>query len=310
MPSLQQLRYLVAVADALHFSRAADRMNVTQPTLSMQIKELETRLGVTLVERTRARVILTPMGAEIVRRARDVLSGVEDIRQLASQGEADALNSVLRLGVVDTVGAYLLSVVMPDLRAHFPNLRFHVREGRSHELLDALAEGKHDLVALAEEPMRPGFEAVHILREPWHVVLPSDHPLAQHKVITPKDLAGQVVLSTERGDTVDDRLVALCKEAGALLSRDFEGTSLDTIRQMVAVGMGITFLPALYVRSEVGRESAVLARPLSDAPPERDLMLVWRSATPRAAAYRELSGLLRRALAPYGVQDLRLPISQ
>lgn len=310
MPSLQQLRYLVAIADALHFSRAAERMSVTQPTLSMQIKELETRLGVTLLERTRARVILTPMGAEIVRRARDVLSGVEDIRQLAAQGEADALSGVLRLGVVDTVGAYLLSVVMPELREHLPHLRFHVREGRPHELLDALAEGQFDLLALAGAALRPGLEAARLLREPWHVVLPSDHALARQTSISPGDLAGQVVLSTDRSHPVDDRLVALCRDAGAVLSRDFEGTSLDTIRQMVAVGMGITFLPALYVRSEVRRESAVLARPLSVTPPERDLMLVWRSGTPRAASYRELSQLLQRALAPYGVQDARAPISQ
>lgn len=301
MPTLQQLRYLVAVADTLHFGRAADRLNVTQPTLSMQIKELEAKLGQSLLERNRARVLLTPMGAEVAKRARAVLRDVDEIRQIARSGEAEGVGGTLRLGVVHTVGAYLLSVVMPDLRVRLPDLHFHVREGRAEELFDGLAEGQHDLLALSETSHRQGFEAMRILREPWHVVLPADHRLAAHACIDPTDLAGETVLMAERGPRMADRIAGLCRETGARLSRDFEGNSLDTLRQMVATGMGITFLPALYVRSEVTREQLVVARPLESRAPERDLLLIWRAGTPRAASYRELAVLMGRALAPYGV---------
>lgn len=301
MPSLQQLRYLVALADTLNFSRAAERMSVTQPTLSMQIRELEDRLGASLVERNRARVILTPTGADVAQRARQVLVQVDDIRQAAALGQAGDLQGTLKIGAVHTIGAYLLSVAMPALRRTYPALRLYVREDHPESLPRQLAEGSHDLLFLPDHPDQPGITAMRLLREPLHVVLPADHRLARHDSIAPEDLSGETLLAMQRGHRLHDQIAALCYETGAALSRDYEGTSLDMLRQMVATGMGITLLPALYVRSEVLRENLVVARPLKGAAPARDVMMAWRSGTPRAAQYARLAALIAATVAEFGL---------
>lgn len=296
---MQQLRYLVAIADALNFSRAAEIVGVTQPTLSMQIKELEARLGSPLLERTRARVMLTPVGSEIVRRARTILSEVEDIRTVARRQDPSAARSVLQMGVVHSVGAYVLSVAMPDLRRQFPNLRIHVREDRIDALPRQLSEGVCDVLVVPELPHRPEFVSSRLIREPLLVVLPRDHPLAAKKIIDPTDLAGETILTMERGHRLHDRIIDLCTRVGAVYAGNYEGTSLDTLRQMVAIGMGVSFLPALYVRSEVEREQLVVARPLSVDIPVRDISMVWRRSAPRQEHYELLGEVIRSSLLPW-----------
>lgn len=299
MPSLQQLRYLVAVADTLSFSRAAELIHVTQPTLSMQIKEIELRLGTVLVERNRARVILTPVGAEIVRRARIILAELDDIREIARRDDPDAMQGILHLGVVQTVGAYVLSLAMPDLRAAFPFLRIYVREDRTENLPGQLAEGVHDMLLLPDDPGRPDFTTVRLIREPLQLVLPAEHRLAQYEKVDPEELAGETILAMERGYRLHDQIAALCRKTGATLAQDYAGTTLDTLRQMVATGMGITLLPALYVRSDVLREKLVVARPLSYAAPVREITLAWRKATPRENSYVLLAETIRKCLEPW-----------
>ena len=303
MPTLQQLRYLVALADTLNFSRAAERLNVTQPTLSAQIRELEIRLGAPLFERNRARVLPTAAGIEIARRARGVLREIDGIRDIARDGGKAGLGGVLRLGVVHTVGAYLLSVAMPTLRKEFPDLRIYVREDRPERLLIQLADGIHDVLALPEEPGRADFETARLLREALLVVLPADHRLAERAVIDPSDLAGETVLTMEPGHRLHDRIAELCRETGAELARDYEGTTLDTLRQMVATGMGIALLPALYVRSEVMRETLVVARPLSRGAPVRDIVLAWRRANPQRERLLGLAQAMRKAVAGFEVKE-------
>lgn len=297
MPSLQQLRYLVAVADTLNFSRAAERLNVTQPTLSAQIGALEARLGATLFERNRARVLPTAKGIAIAGRARAVLREVETIRDLARDG--DGSGGVLRLGVVHTVGAYLLSVAMPALRRTHPDLRLHVREDRPERLLTGLGEGAQDALILPEDPARPDFEVTPLLHEALQVVLPADHRLAARRVIAPGDLAGETVLTIESWHRLHDQIAELCRSTGAELARDYEGTSLDTVRQMVATGMGIALLPVLYVRSEVIRETLVVARPLAHGAPRRRIVFAWRRTSPRRAGLLELAQTMRAALAEF-----------
>ena len=303
MPSLQQLRYLVRVADTLSFSRAADLCHVSQPTLSMQIKELEAKLGTRLVERTRARVLMTPTGEDLARRARHILAQIADMREIAARADPTRAEGLVQLGVEQTVGAYVLSVAMPDLRARFPQLQLHVREDRTDGLIRALTEGAHDL-ALLPAPLpdaaRAGLVQMHLLREPLHVVLPVDHRLARQDVIAPAALAGEMVLSMDRDHGLGAQTARLCAAVGAQHRTDFAGTSLDTLRQMVATGMGISLLPALYIRSEVTREQAVVARPLSDGAPSRDITLLWRETAPRAAGYARIGEALRETLAPWG----------
>uniref|UniRef100_UPI0035B117FE LysR substrate-binding domain-containing protein n=1 Tax=Paenirhodobacter enshiensis TaxID=1105367 RepID=UPI0035B117FE len=299
MPSLQQLRYLTVLAETLNFSRAAERLNVTQPTLSMQIRALEERLGTPLFERSRARVLLTPLGAEIARRAREVLREVETIREIARAGEGEPFTGVLRLGAVQTIGAYLLSVAMPSLRETFPGLRIHVREDRPEALIAQLSEGTHDALILTEDPGRAEIAVWRLLDEELQLVLPADHPLAAHPVIEPTALRGETVLTMDAAQGLHRQTEALCRATGAHLARDYEGTTLDTVRQMVATGLGVALLPALYVRSEVLRETLVVARPLSRAAPRRTVVWATRRDSPRHGDFARLAGVIAASVRDY-----------
>jgi LysR family hydrogen peroxide-inducible transcriptional activator len=295
MPTLQQFRYLVAVADTLHFRRAAESVNVTQPTLSTQLRELEGKLGVQLVERSRAGVTLTPIGQEIASRARLVLRDVADIAALARSG-ADPLTGTVRGGVVGSLGSYFLPLVIPSLHAAYPRLTFYVREGTAADLTGRLRDGSLDVLFFPLPLDMPGLEVEPLFHEPLLVVLPSEHRLAGCEVIDRAALAGETVMTLEAGHRLHDTVEELCAETGARLSLDYEGTSLDTLRQMVATGLALSVLPALYVRSEVARESLVTARPLSAPSPGRDIGMVWRSTAAKGAAYAELARAIRATL--------------
>lgn len=299
MPTLQQLRYLVAIADTLSFSHAAELCRVAQPTLSIQLKELETKLGERLVERTRARVSVTPTGHEVARRARAMLASLDDIREIALRNDPGAPQALLQIGVVQTVGAYVLSVTMPALRRDFPNMKFQVREERSDTLLRQLGDGVHDLILLPDRTTRPDLDCHHLLREPLMVVMPVDHPLARLDSIAPDQLAGETVLAMECGHRLQDQIIGLCRDTGAHHASDYQGTTLDTLRQMVAIGMGISLLPALYVRSEVLREQLVTARPMTQRAPVRDICLIWRQDSARGATYAAIADSLRGSLHPW-----------
>ena len=304
MPTVQQLRYLVAIADTHSFSRAARACNVTQPTLSMQFREMEAKLGAQLVERTRSRVLLTPAGEEIARRARNVLAEVADIREIARRDDPARLTGTVRIGVVQTVGAYVLSLAMPRLRGALPDLRIHVREDSLDTLPRQLSDGTHDVLLTPEDLAAEGgdpddFTRVRLLREPLHLVLPADHRLAVRDTVDPAELRGETILSMDRGARLHGQIARLCHDAGAIAVEDYCGTTLDTLRQMVAAGMGLSLLPALYVRSDVLREKLVVARPLTHGAPVRDLTLLWRTTSPRQAMFRTLAGTIADCIAPW-----------
>jgi LysR family hydrogen peroxide-inducible transcriptional activator len=296
MPTLQQFRYLVAVADTLHFRRAAASVNVTQPTLSTQLRELEDKLGVQLVERSRAGVTLTPVGAEVTARARRVLRDVAEIADVAAMG-SDPFRGTLRVGVVASLGGYFLPLVIPRLHADHPELRFYVREGLADDLTARLDGGALDLVFLPLPVAGGGLHAAPLFEEPLQVVMPADHRLAALHEVQPDALGGETVMALEAGHRLHDTVERYCEAAGARLSRDWEGTSLDTLRQMVATGLGLSLLPALYVRSEVARERLVTARPLSTPRPSREIGMVWRRTAARGEAYETLAATIRAVLA-------------
>lgn len=298
MVRIQQLRYLVAVADTLNFSRAAEACNVTQPTLSMQLKEMEEGLKVQLVERTRARVILTPVGEEIVRHARTVLAEVQDIREIA-RNHTGGLGGTVKIGVVQTVGAYVLSLAMPKIRSGFPDVRINVSEDTVENLPRKLADGTHDVLLCPEPIAIPDFISVALMREPLHLVVPFDHPLASCETIDPTSLRGETILSMDRASHLHDQIARLCSAYGAVDVQDYAGTTLDTLRQMVAVGMGLSLLPALYVRSDVLREKLVVARPLTANAPLRELTMAWRMSSPRQALFKALSEAVKGSIVPW-----------
>jgi len=296
MPSLKRLRYLVAVAETLHFRRAAVLCNISQPTLSGQLQELEERLGVQLVERSRSRVVLTPIGKEIAARAKRILSDVNDIVEMAKYGGAP-FGGTIRVGVLPTVGPYLLPHLLPDLHRTYPYLKLYLRERVTQTLEEGLYDGTFDALLTPLPISGVDTTSVALYREPMVVTLPADHPLAHKKVIERTDLKGETVLALETGHHLYEQVHDLCAQFGATLSLDFGGTSLDTLRLMVGMGMGISLLPALYTRSETPKDPHVVVRPLRNRAPSRVIGMTWRRQSARAAEFSILADLFQRILS-------------
>ena len=296
MPSLRQLEYLVALSETRHFRKAAEKTGVSQPTLSAQISTLEQRLGVPLVERGRNATLLTDAGRRIEQIARQMLRQAQEIRDIAtiSQGR---MGGTVRLGLPPTIGPYLLPRLLPDLHAEYPSFKMHVRENIPDALVPALVDGSHDVI-LAPLPLRGHeIDTRPLFREPLFVVVAEDHPLAERQVLDRNDLQGQDVLALESGHQLHEQVEQLCAEFGARLRFDFEGTSLDTLRQMVALGMGISFLPGLYVQTVLTSASGVVARPLSGRGLFRTIGMAWRRTSPRITDFGMLGDLVQATVA-------------
>ena len=292
MPNLRQLEYLVALDETRHFRRAAERANTTQPTLSEQLKVLEVRLGAQLVERTRNRVMMTPLGAQIVQIARRMLADADEIRALASSGGRE-LAGILRLGLPASIGPYFLPIVIPELQRHYKDLKLYVREELPSGLPSALSEGRHDLLVSLLPVKHGDIDVEELFREPLYLTVAKGHPLAKKAKVARADLEGEDILALARGHQLHDAALALSEEFGARLRYDYEGTSLDTLREMVAMGLGVTFLPGLYVRAVAARDDSVAIIELNDRAIYRTVGMMWRRSTARHEQYRELAQLLR-----------------
>lgn len=291
--TLRQLRYLVALEETQHFREAAETCGISQPSLSVQIKTLEEGLGLTLVERGRGPVRLTLAGREVARRGREILEIGQAVLDLSVTLKS-GLGGTIRLGTSATLGPYLMPHVVGDLHRTHPDLRLYIREAAPRDLLRELQDGTHDLI-LTQLPVNGATLTVaRLFREPLAVALPADHPLTERSNLENADLAGQTVLSLSPAYALHDQIAALCAETDAVLSRDYEGTSLDALRQMVAMDMGLTFLPALYTRSEIeGRAIDVTIRPFRGRRFSRSIGLVWRSNSGAGPNYERLAQAIR-----------------
>lgn len=295
MTTLRQLQCLAAVADTLHFRRAAERLNLSQPALSAQVAQLEEQLGVLLVERTRRRVLLTQVGRAVAERARAILRDVADLEDVARLAQAP-LSGTLRLGVLRTLGPYLLPHMLTAMRARYPDLKLYLREEPRAQLLADLAHGDLDMVLVHNAPRDDDhLTVVPLFREPLWAVLPLGHRLTPKTVLQPADLSGERMILLELGDGLRDPGLALCKAAGASEHPDFRATSLDALRQMVATGLGCTLLPGLYVEAEAMADSQIAVRPF-DRPPSRAIDLVWRRTTSRVEDFRLFAKLVEENL--------------
>ncbi len=290
--TLKQLRCLVALEDTAHFRHAAERCGITQPSLSAQIKNLEGVLGVQLVERNRAGVTMTPVGRSVVATARRILDDVQAIADFTA-GAQHGLLGTIRLGTKPTLGPYLMPHVVARLHRKYPDLNLYVREGAPKDLEHELASGLHDVI-LAQVPVA-GADLVteRLFREPLYLAMARDDPLARRAQVTVEDLRGLRMLSLNPDYHLHDQIAELCRAYGSVLVRDYEGTSLDALRQMVGMGMGVTFLPALYVHSEIHARSEIAVRPLKGSSFSRSVGLVWRKSAGRASAYRQMADLVR-----------------
>jgi len=276
MPTLRQLSYLVAIADECHFGRAANRVHVAQPTLSTQFAELERKLGARLIERGRSGVTVTPLGREIVDRARKVLADVQGIIDLA-QSEAGGFAGSLKLGVPPTLGPYLLPHVVPEMHSRYTQLKLYVQEGTPRGIQDALAAGELDLV-LTPMPVENRSLEVHTLfHEQLHIVCAPDHRFGSLERVTLKDLQGENVLTLESGHHLHDQVRGLCDSYGAELMYDYEGTSLDTLRHMVGMGVGISFFPEFYILSEIRSDRELMVFRLDAPELSREMCMAWRA---------------------------------
>jgi LysR family transcriptional regulator, hydrogen peroxide-inducible genes activator len=290
--SLRQLEYVVAVADTGGFHRAAERCNVSQPTLSAQVAQVEAVLGVRLFERDRRGVLVTPSAEGIIARARRVLLEVGDLIAAAAQAQ-DPFAGAFRLGVIPTVAPYLLPEVVPALHARYPRLRLVLREERTSEVVRELRDGGLDLGLVALEAELGDHVAFEIFKDPFVVALPKGHRLAAKKKIAVADLEGERALLLDDGHCFRTQALALCSQAGAR-EADLRATSLATLVQMVSVGSGVTLLPKLAVDVE-NRRGQIEVRPFAAPVPSRTIALVWRPSSPFADTFRTLGEALRPA---------------
>lgn len=295
MLTLKQLRCLAALSDTLHFGRAAERCHISQPALSAQIALLEEVLGTLLVERTKRRVLLTPAGREASERAKRILRDVEDLKAAIRASDAP-LSGTLRLGTLPTLGSYLLNDFLGPLRQRYPELRLYLREEPADRLGVELHRGDLDLLLVALPFRGAGVTCMPLLFEPLWAALPLGHPLAAKAELHPADLAAERLILLEQGHDVRDQAAALVAEVGAVEDPDFRATSLDSLRRMVATGIGATLLPALYVEEEALTDELIAVRPFVEPPPGREVGLVWRRASTRAAEFRLFGELIRDCL--------------
>lgn len=295
MPSLRQLQYLVALDEERNFRRAAEKCGVSQPTLSAQLRALENRLRVTLVERNRSSVLMTPVGREVAVVSRRILGNVDEIWQLCA-GQEDGMGGVIRLGMALTIGPYLLPKMIPNLHRAYRSLKLYVREDRPADLPTALEDGILDLLVVPLSAERKELTVAPLFREPIYLVMSADHPLARKAKIGRRDLKGQSILTLESGHQLHDQVERLCVEVGAHLQLDYEGTSLDTLREMVGMGMGLTFLPGLYVDSVLGQDSSLVHRRISGASFYRSIGMVWRKSSTRSGVFEILAEHARQTV--------------
>lgn len=292
MPTLRQLEYLVAIADTRHFHKAAAKVNTSQPTLSGQLKALERRLNVQLVERSRSSVVITETGEKIVTVARRMLRDCAEIGELAASSKGE-LSGVVRIGLPPTIGPYLLPSVLPDLRKRYPDLKLYIREDLPQTLPVSLSQGHYDLIIAPLPLVLNDLRTVQLFKEPLYLTVPADHPFTARKRIRRSDLAGQDVLALGSGYQLHSVVVALCEECGARLRLDYEGTSLDTLREMVATGLGVTFLPGLYVKTVLSRDKGLRTLQMSGKTLQRGIGMAWRKTSARGNQYLELAEMIR-----------------
>jgi LysR family hydrogen peroxide-inducible transcriptional activator len=290
-PTLRQLEYAVAVAERRSFHAAADDCFVSQPGLSAQIQQLESVLGTRLFERDRRKVLLTTAGEAVIPRARDVLTRVDDLLD-AARAVAAPLSGPLRLGVIPTVAPYLLPTVMPAVRRRYPDLRLLLREEQTPRLLQMLAAGELDVLLLALEADLGAVRQLPLFQDPFVVALPQNHPLAKRKTLSQSDMRGRSVLLLEDGHCLRDQAMEVCNAAGATEFGDFRASSLSTLTQMVAAGIGLTLLPALALDVETRRAKRLQIRRFKPPAPRRTIGLAWRPTSARSDEFELLGASL------------------
>jgi len=288
---LKDLRYLIAVADTGHFGRAAERCFVSQPTLSAQLKKLEDYLDVPLVERQPRKALLTPAGAEIVIRARRIVEATEEVVEIA-QAHREPLAGRLRIAFLPTIGPYLLPVIAPKLRKQLPRLELMLYEYQTAPMLERLRNGEIDMGVLALPVDMDGLAAKPLYDEPFSIAAPANHPLADRKQVKLEDLRGVTLLLLEDGHCLREQALDVCNRIDVHEKQDARATSIETLRQMVAAGAGVTLMPELATRGGHAAPRGLVFRPFAKSAPTRRIGAIWRRSSPRRVAIEAVNQII------------------
>lgn len=297
--TLTELRYIVAVAREHHFGRAAASCFVSQPTLSVAIKKLENQLGVTLFERYKHDIKITAIGARIIAQAQRVLEEADEIKHIASTAE-DEFAGQLKLGVIFTIGPYLLPKLIPAIHKAAPDLTLLIEEDYTHKLGELLKLGELDVLILSTPFDLSGIETRHLYNEPFMVALTAGHELAKKKSVRLEDLLNETLLLLRSGNCFRDQVLAACSScmnqqfSRERIQQTLEGSSIETIRQMVATGTGITILPATSIYEGPDIKGRIVYRPFSKPGPEREIIMAYRKSFPKSGIIDLLENTISR----------------
>jgi LysR family hydrogen peroxide-inducible transcriptional activator len=292
LPTIKQLQYLVALHEHGHFGRAAEAMFVSQSTLSAGIRELESLLGVTLVERSRRVVRFTPLGNSVVAKAHRLLREAEELSDLV-QASGKPLAGELRMSVIPTIAPFLLPRILPRLRKDRPQLKLYLREETSGDAIESLHHGRADCVLLALPYATGEVEVEHICDDKLYVAFPKDDPRDPPEAVPPSMIDPDRLLLLEDGHCLKEHALSACNRPELRGSAAMIGTSLHTLVQMVDNGLGMTMLPEMAIDAGILHETDVVARPLKARNPTREIALVWRKNSPRGDEFRLLAEELR-----------------
>ena len=298
------MQYFVEVAERAHFGHAATALGVSQSALSQQLRAMELALGVTLIERNTRTAELTPPGRELLQKAKAVLLQMQDFLDLAARASDKPVGRI-RFGITPTLGPYIMPSVIADLHRQSPDLRLFIKEGIPAQQMTELAEGKLDMM-VAPLPVRgDGFHIEPLFREALHIVAPPDHPLSTKKSLTEDDLVGHTFLSLDHRHSYHDQAQIICNRVKANILGDYEGTSLDSLRQMAGSGVGLAILPDLYIRSESGGTDMVKNLHIHGWKEYRSIVALWRHRAAFADTYCDLA----RIIAMHGTRLMGQPYS-
>ncbi|GGB43358.1 hyaluronan synthase [Roseibium aquae] len=302
-PSARQLEYFIALAESGHFGRAAQRCHVSQPTLSAQFKLLEDQLGVSLVDRARGSIVLTPTGEALLSIARQALENLDEIVSVATARKA-GLGGLVRLGVAPTFGSYFMPHLLPSLKAAYPSLDIYIREERPARLGQDLQKAALDCILVSAPLDADNTMTQKVCTEDLSIGVPADHALSGASPVRIEALRGERFLTLGPGYQLYQAGQALCQASGAHLLEDYEGTSLDAIRQMVSIGMGLALFPAAYIASEFHKEERVRLLKIEGPPLRREIVMAWRRNSPRSGHFAIVADLARETVRRMNIPGL------
>ncbi|HJM06055.1 MAG TPA: DNA-binding transcriptional regulator OxyR [SAR324 cluster bacterium] len=296
--NIRDFEYLVALDELRSFRKASERCHVTQPTLSGQLRKLEDYLGVLLVERTNRKVMLTPVGKEVVRRARLILQEVEQIEEI-SVSFKDPMQGKLRMGLIPTLGPYLLPFMIPAMVQEYPRLQLFLYEEQTHILLKKLSDAELDVIILALPVSSSGLSEIELFDEPFLLALPRGHELSIQDSVSLSDLSEERILLLEDGHCLRDQALEVCMMAGATENPEFQGTSLETLRHMVSAGMGVTLMPYYSVFPNSGSNPPMTYLQFDAPVPSRKIGLLFRESSQRREGFLSIANTIRSSLPDF-----------